>query len=97
MFGRITLFCLALLANLMIGCESTGSSKSSSASASGANNAAYKKATSATYKTYAKARGPVRVLRTTAYHCHEEDHENKQGCLYFHLYCIRYRTFSTKI
>jgi 3D (Asp-Asp-Asp) domain-containing protein len=74
MFGRITLFCLALLANLMIGCESTGSSKSSSASASGSNNAAYKKATSATYNTYAKAHGPVRVLRTTAYHCHEEDH-----------------------
>jgi 3D (Asp-Asp-Asp) domain-containing protein len=74
MFGRITLCCLALLANLMIGCESTGNSKSSSASASGANSEAYKKETAVTYKTYAKAHGPVRVLRTTAYHALEADH-----------------------
>lgn len=72
MFGRITLCCLALFANLMIGCESTSTSGSTSVSGSG--SAAYKKATAATYNTYAKAHGPVRVLRTTAYHCHEEDH-----------------------
>jgi 3D (Asp-Asp-Asp) domain-containing protein len=56
----------------MIGCESTGGS--AAGSASGTSSAAHKKETAATYNTYAKAHGPVRVLRTTAYHCHEEDH-----------------------
>jgi 3D (Asp-Asp-Asp) domain-containing protein len=72
MFGRISLCCLALFAHLMIGCESTGGS--AAGSASGTSSAAHKKETAATYNTYAKAHGPVRVLRTTAYHCHEEDH-----------------------
>lgn len=81
MFGRISFCCLGLFASLMIGCESTGSTAKADKAATGAsskispaNDAAYKKATSASYSSYAKAHGPVRVLRTTAYHCHEDDH-----------------------
>lgn len=76
MLGRLSLCCLGLLASLMIGCESTSSTKPATASSSGGNatSASYKKATTPTYGNYAKARGPVRVLRTTAYHCHEDDH-----------------------
>ena len=72
--GRIFLCCLGLLASLMIGCESTASTKSGTASSGNNTTKAYKEATAATYGSYAKAQGPVRVLRTTAYHCHEEDH-----------------------
>ena len=57
---------------MMVGCESTktaGGPAGKSAAPS-----AYTKATSASYGSLSKAHGPVRVVRTTAYHCKEADH-----------------------
>lgn len=66
--NRLPTLCCALLATLMIGCESTKSNGCNSAPAGSSRENA------STYKSYAKARGPVRVLRTTAYHSKEADH-----------------------
>lgn len=62
---------------MMIGCESTKSSSTSGCSATTTTKATTKASrvdAAATYKTFAHSKGPVRVLRTTAYHSRESDH-----------------------
>lgn len=54
----------ALMATLMVGCETTSSG-------SGAGKS---KVAGVSTGNLSKAHGPVRVVRTTAYHCKEADH-----------------------
>ena len=65
MLSRLPILCCAMLASFLIGCESTSTATKASSGAGGA---------SLNVKSYARAHGPVRVVRTTAYHCKESDH-----------------------
>ncbi len=73
MIRRVCSLVGAFLAILMIGCESTKTGEGCSASTKAAPSA-YTKATTANFGKLANAHGPVRILRTTAYHCREADH-----------------------
>lgn len=74
MIGRVCSIFAAFAATLLISCESTKSGSTAGSSSGGGNSAAYAQATSATYSKYSNAHGPVRVLKTTAYHSREADH-----------------------